>query len=82
MLRAIGAGKIVDVEEAPTLSDGIAGAIEPGSVTLLTCRTVIDEAVTVGEAEIARATRRIAMMQRWVVEGTAGGAPAFDEVVH
>jgi len=76
MLRAIEAGEIVDVDEAPTLSDGTAGAIEPGSVTLPICRTVIDETVTVSEAEIASAMRRIAEMERWIVEGAAGVALA------
>jgi len=45
-------------------------------VTLPICRTVIDETVTVSEAEIASAMRRIAEMERWIVEGAAGVALA------
>ena len=76
MLRAIEAGGIVDVDEAPTLSDGTAGAIEPGSVTFPICRTVIDETVTVNEAEIANAMRMVAEAEHWIVEGAAGVALA------
>jgi threonine dehydratase len=76
MLRAIEAGAIVEVAEAPTLSDGTAGAIEPGSVTFPICQSVIDETVTVGEAAIANAMRRIAEEERWIVEGAAGVALA------
>jgi threonine dehydratase len=76
MLRAIQAGEIVDVEEQDTLSDGTAGAVEPGSVTFPLCREVIDETVTVTEAEIGRAMRMLADAEHWIVEGAAGVALA------
>lgn len=76
MLRAIEAGGIVDVEEGPTLSDGTAGAIEPGSVTYPLCSAVIDDMVTVDESAIADALARIARTERWIVEGAAGVALA------
>jgi threonine dehydratase len=76
MLKAMQAGQIVDVEEQETLSDGTAGAVEPGSVTLALCRDVIDETVTVSEAEIGRAMRMIADAEHWIVEGAAGVALA------
>ena len=76
MLQAINAGGIIDVEEYPTLSDGTEGAIEPGSVTYPVCRDVIDEMVTVSEAEIAAAMRQIASSERWIIEGSAGVAVA------
>jgi threonine dehydratase len=76
MLRAMEAGRIVDVQEKGTLSDGTAGAIEPGAVTLPVCREVIDETVTVTETEIARAMRSVAAAEHWIVEGSAGVALA------
>jgi threonine dehydratase len=76
MLRAMEAGRIVDVQEKETLSDGTAGAIEPGAVTLPVCREVIDETVTVTETEIARAMRSVAAAEHWIVEGSAGVALA------
>ena len=76
MLRAMEAGEIIDVEEQDTLSDGTAGAVEPGSVTFPICCEVIAETVTVTEAEIARAMRMIADAEHWIVEGSAGVALA------
>jgi len=76
MLRAMEAGRVVDVQEQETLSDGTAGAIEPGTVTLSFCREVIDETITVTEAEIARSMRRVAQAEHWIVEGSAGVALA------
>ena len=76
LLRALEAGRIVDVEEHETLSDGTAGAVEPGSVTLPVCQAVIAETVTVSEAEIGSAMRRVAEAEHWIVEGSAGVAVA------
>ena len=76
MLRALEAGKIIDVEEYDTLSDGTAGAIEPGSVTLPICQSVIDETVAVSEVEIAAAMRQLAEKEHLMVEGAAGVALA------
>jgi threonine dehydratase len=70
------AGEIIDVEEQDTLSDGTAGAVEPGSVTFPICREVIDATVTVSEKEIGRAMRMIAAAEHWIVEGSAGVALA------
>lgn len=76
MLRALQAGNIIPVEEYETLSDGTAGAIEPGSVTLPICQSVIDETVEVSEAEIAAAMRQLADKEHLMVEGAAGVALA------
>lgn len=76
MLRSLEAGHIVEVPEQPTLSDGSAGAVEPGSVTFPICQAVIDDTETVSEVEIADAMRRIAESERWMIEGAAGVAVA------
>lgn len=76
MLGALEAGAIVDVRERPTLSDGTAGAVEAGSVTFPLCQEVVDQTVTVDEAQIAGALARIADAERWMVEGAAGVAMA------
>jgi threonine dehydratase len=76
LLRALEEGKIIDVAEYPTLSEGTAGAVEPGSVTFPICEAVIDETVEVSEAEIAAAMQRIAYSDHWMVEGAAGVALA------
>ena len=76
MLRALEAGRIVEVGECPTLSDGTAGAIEPGSVTFPLCQAVIDRRIEVDEPAIADGIRRIAEAEHWMVEGAAGLALA------
>jgi len=83
LLRALEAGKIIDVPESATLSDGTAGAVEPGSVTFPICQSVIDQTVTVTESQIAAAMRRIAAAERWIVEGAAGVALAgLEKLAH
>ena len=76
MLCALQAGAIVDTPDLPTLSDGTAGAVEPGSITFPICAAVIDRYVTVTEQEIADAMRLVAETDHWMVEGSAGVALA------
>jgi threonine dehydratase len=76
MLDSLNAGKIVATPESDTLSEASTGAVEPGSVTFPVCQQVIDETLTVSEAEIAHAMQRIASEEGWMVEGTAGVALA------
>lgn len=70
------AGRIVSVAEKPTLSDGTAGGLEPGSVTFDLARGLIDECVLVSEAEIADAIRLVLVEHHLVIEGSAGVAVA------
>ncbi|MGH7106962.1 MAG: threonine/serine dehydratase [Acetobacteraceae bacterium] len=76
MLRALEAGRLLEVPERPTLSDGTAGGIEPGSITFPLCQSVIDARISVNEPEIAAAMRAIASADHWIVEGAAGVALA------
>jgi threonine dehydratase len=76
LLRALEAGKIIPVEERETLSEGTAGAVEPGSVTFPICQTVIDERVSVSESEIGASMSRLAETEHLMVEGAAGVALA------
>ncbi|MDE2448092.1 MAG: threonine/serine dehydratase [Gammaproteobacteria bacterium] len=76
LLRALEAGHLFEVPESPTLSDGTAGGIEPGSITFPICQSVIDERITVTEQEIAAAMRDVAAADHWMVEGAAGVALA------
>ncbi|MDC1287160.1 threonine/serine dehydratase [Gammaproteobacteria bacterium] len=69
-------GEIYDTPETPTLSDGSAGGIEPGAITLPLCQQVIDRQLLVSEAEIAAAMRDMATAERFIIEGAAGVALA------
>ena len=76
MHACLQAGKIVDVTEAETLSDGTAGGVEPGSVTFDLCQQLIDRQVLVSEEAITEAMRALARQEQWMVEGAAGVALA------
>jgi threonine dehydratase len=64
------------VAERPTLSESTAGGLEPGSVTLDVCRSVIDRPVFVSEDEIREAMRFLLRTEHWLVEGAAAVAVA------
>lgn len=74
--RNLEEGRIFDVPEEATISDGTAGNVEPGSVTFEICGRVLDERIAVSEMEIKVAMRDIAEAEHWIVEGAAGVAMA------
>lgn len=76
MLESVKAGHIVEMEGLPTLSDGTAGGIEPDAITFDICRRVVDDWMTVSEAEIAQAMRLVHRESGEVIEGAAGVAVA------
>ncbi len=76
MLASVRAGRIVDIESLPTLSDGSAGGIEPQSLTFDLCRDHVDHWLTVSEEEIAAAMRLIYREHGEIIEGAAGVAVA------
>ena len=76
MLASVRAGRIVESESLPTLSDGSAGGIEPRSITFDLCRDHVDRWLTVSEEEIAAAMRLIYRECGEIIEGAAGVAVA------
>ncbi|MBK5143681.1 threonine/serine dehydratase [Budviciaceae bacterium BWR-B9] len=76
MYASLKAGKIIEVEEQETLSDGTAGGVEPGAITFPVCQQVIDRCELVSEQEIRDAMRLVARTDRWMIEGAAGVALA------
>ena len=76
MYESVRAGRLIEVPEEPTLSDGTAGNIEPGAITFPLCRDLIDELVLVTEEEIATAMRDVMLADHLVIEGSAGVAVA------
>lgn len=71
---AVAAGHQVSVPVGETLADGMAGNIEPGSVTVDLVAHYVDELVTVSEAEIRSAICFLAGERGYVAEG-AGAVP-------
>lgn len=76
MYESVLAGEVVEMAQLPTLSDGTAGGVEPGAITLDLCRSLVDEWVLVSEEEIAAAMRLMIETQHTLVEGAAGAAVA------
>ncbi|HDL7836142.1 TPA: threonine/serine dehydratase [Yersinia enterocolitica] len=76
MYTSLENGKIQEVAEQDTLSDGTAGGVEPGAITFALCQQLIDQKVLVSEQEIKDAMRLIAHTDRWMIEGAAGVALA------
>lgn len=75
MLSSVRAGKVVAHADAqPTLSDGTAGGVEPGAITLPLCRDLVDDWVLVSEEQIADAMRRYMTYDNQLIEGAAGVA--------
>ncbi len=76
MIHSIRAGKVLELESKPTLSDGTAGGVERDAVTFDWCRELADDLVTVSEDEIRLAMRRVHEAHGLAVEGAAGVAVA------
>jgi threonine dehydratase len=74
MLAAVRAGRVVGVDAQPTLSDGTAGAVEPGSITVPLCAALVDEWILVEEEQIRDALAAVIDRTHQLVEGAAAVA--------
>jgi threonine dehydratase len=72
---ALAAGELTEVEVGDTLADGLAGNIEPGSVTFPLVRDHVARVASVDEPQIEEAIRFLARAHGLVAEG-AGAVPA------
>jgi len=68
---ALEAGARVEVEVRPTLADGLAGNVEPGSITLDLLRQHVQAIALVEEREIAEAMRFLLFEEHVLAEGSA-----------
>lgn len=71
MVESIKAGHIIEMESLPTLSDGSAGGIESGAITLEICRNYVDNFILVSEEEIKNAILFILDKHHMLIEGAA-----------
>ncbi len=76
MARSVEAGEILELPSGPTLSDGTAGGIEAGAITLPLNQAVVDEFVIVDEQQIGDAMRLYMNTEGQTIEGAAGVAIA------
>ncbi|MGD2145572.1 MAG: threonine/serine dehydratase [Anaerolineae bacterium] len=71
MAEAVVAGRAVETSILPTLSDGTAGRLEPGAITIKLCQSLVDTFTLVSEAAIREALRGFAEAEHMVIEGAA-----------
>ena len=73
---SLGRGHITTIHPAPTIADGLAGNLEPGSMTFDLVRRVVDEVVAVSEDDLAAAIGGLADEEHLIVEGAGAAATA------
>lgn len=73
---AVAAGHQVPVSVGATLADGLAGNIEPGSVTVDVIGQFVSELLTVTEDELAAGLRYLLFQRGYVAEGAGAAAVA------
>lgn len=76
MYESLRAGRIVRIVEKETLADGLAGNIEPGSITFPLVERYADGVILVSEQAIANAIRFVLEHEHLVVEGAGAVAVA------
>ena len=76
MYHSLKAGEILDMPSKPTLSDGTAGGVEPGAITLGILDGLLDGFVTVEEDDIRNAFLDLIEVEHLLVEGSAAMAYA------
>lgn len=76
MIQSMDAGKILDLESSPTLSDGTAGGVEKDSITFNLCCDLIDQTVLIEENEIIDSMVKYMRLEHQLIEGAAGTAVA------
>lgn len=74
--RGLAAGRIVTVAVAPTLADGLAGNLDPDTITFDIVRRLVGDIALVPEDAIRMAIRGIASEERLVAEGAAAAGVA------
>ncbi|RLD22753.1 MAG: threonine/serine dehydratase [Bacteroidetes bacterium] len=72
MYHSVQAGKILDMPSLPTISDGTAGGIEEGALTLPICQKYVDDYYLVEEPEILSALGILLKHHQIMAEGAAG----------
>jgi threonine dehydratase len=80
MAASLAAGRLVEIDERPSIADAVAGGIEPGAITFPLCRDLVDAIETVPEPLIARAMALVYKRHGKIIEGA--GALPFAALLH
>ena len=73
---SLAAGRITEVEVRPTLADGLAGNMDPATITFDYVRRYVDRVVLAPERAIEAAVRELAVREHVVSEGAGATAVA------
>jgi len=71
---SLAAGRIVEVEVGPTIADGLAGNMDPETITLDLVRRLVHRLVLVSEAEMRDAIRGLLDRDGLIAEGAGAAA--------
>ena len=71
MSEALRAGRVIEIKEEETIADGLAGNIEPGSITFPLIEHLVDGMILVSEDSIRDAIKRVAREDHVMIEGAA-----------
>jgi threonine dehydratase len=74
--KSLAAGRLVTIDVAPSLADGLTGNLDPDTITLDLVRDLVDTIVTVDEPILHRALAGIVTHEHLVIEGAAAAGPA------
>ena len=69
--QGLAAGRIVTIDVKPTLADGLAGNLDPETMTFDLVRQLVSQIAVVSEDEVRAAIRGVAVEERLIVEGSA-----------
>jgi threonine dehydratase len=72
MARSVQAGRIIEMESLPTLSDGTAGGVEADALTFPLCQRLVNDYILVSEEEIRQALHLCLETHHLLIEGAAG----------
>jgi threonine dehydratase len=74
--QSLAAGHVVEIEVGPTLADGLAGNLDPDTVTFDIVRALVSAVVLVDERRLQEAVAGLAREERLIAEAAGAAAPA------
>lgn len=69
--QSLAAGRIVEIDVGPTLADGLAGNMDPDTITFEIVRQHVDRIAIVDERQLAEAMSHAVREERLIAEGAA-----------
>jgi threonine dehydratase len=69
--QSLAAGRIVEIDVGPTLADGLAGNMDPDTITFELVRKYVSQIAVIGESELRAAVGALVREERLIAEGAA-----------